>query len=420
MRNLTHLALKILRVGTVRGGVTIANFLLFALIARTLGLGAAGHFALYIALVTILGSVFGVGLPQVLFRRMGNRKSPSPISLSRYRTPYWISLFLLSPIFLAVSLFSVHVLGVFGGISIRLYYALGPLLYAFICLIVEEFRARNAPESAMIVESIGTTIAPLSAIAFMAAIDTAPDPLNVVIFSHIVGSGLSIAFFLFRNRLKFSGSKVRLTIANISPTDLASFTGFRLVSTCSGQLPVLFLGITSPPQIVGAIAVCLRIANLTSTYSAIINATYARAFALARRDTARLRTLVLQSSSLTFLGVCAISTPMILTPGLLVELFNTGRATPTIADALCLIASATILRSVVGVPDLVFITLGRPHLETIALLASLAAFVVVATYAPPTVAGAAWAVAVSHIVKTTWSAASLAVALRTPKSPQYD
>ena len=364
--------LKLVRVGSVRGAITLANLLVFAILGHLHGTDSIGEFASYLALVTLFGSFAAAGMPQMLMRRVSLLKIHQHQRLTRWRSAFWLGALSSTTITLPLSAAIVWLLRSKAGLDFTWLAALGPAVFALTLMISEEMRARGKAEASLIVSNFPTIIAPIFFLGASYFIQAGPI-ITALIVTHIASGLLMISLFLINiSKLNLFHKNNTNILKILSPHDMASMALMRMFSGGASHILVLLSAGLGSQTLAGFVAVASRLAGLAATFTGIVNASFARKIGGAQRAPEKLRHLFAVTSAISIVGVSALMLPIIVLPNQFLAIFAVPENLIGATVGLQVLAIARIIRSTSGVSDLFNMVLSKSYLE---LLATAAGFI---------------------------------------------
>ncbi|WP_440958173.1 lipopolysaccharide biosynthesis protein [Oceanicaulis sp. LC35] len=375
--------LKLVRVGGVRGTITLANLLVFAILGHLYGTDAIGEFASYLALVTLFGSFIAAGMPQMLMRRISLLRTDQYARMTRWRSAFWLGAILSSIATLPFSAALVWLLRTKANIDFPWLATLGPAIFSLTLMISEEMRARGKAEASLIATNFPTIISPILflLISYLFNIESI---LSGLVFTHIFSGSIMTALFVGNYaKLDLSNNKNGLILLKLSPYDMASMALMRVFSGGASHVLVLLTAGLGSPTLAGFVAVASRLAGLAATFTGIVNASFARKIGGAQKAPDKLRHLFVVTSAISVAGVGALMLPIIVLPSQFLSIFAVPRDLLGATIGLQILAAARIVRSTSGISDLFNMVLSKAYLE---LIATAAGFItlLMAFYTLPT------------------------------------
>ena len=408
---------KIIKVGGLRGAITLANFGLFALLSALYGPSLVGQYAAYLAFSMIGGSAISAGTPQMLMRRASITGNRRPMLASRLRAIYWGAWLYTATIGAIASFCIVYICKLNIDESIPLVISIGPVAYSCSMMAFEELRGLGKPEQSLIMEHTPTTLAPFITMASLWVLGSESHYLILyIIYTHIITAFLLSIFYAHGSFNNINFARTNIVLKATPKRDIAAVAAMRTLSSCSGHLAILIVSLTSTAEITGLITIVLKLTGLSSTYCAIVNSAFASKYGSAFRDRKKLRRISIETTYITSIGVTLLMAPMIIKPYFFLSLFSIDAGLNGSGLALQLVAGAFLIRGFSGTPDLLFLVTSNAIIEVCALIASLAMMVAIALIAPPTSLSLSFAIAASHILRFIFSAAGIAWVLREPRS----
>lgn len=380
---------RLLRVATTRGALTLSSLGVYALLGNIHGPKAISDYAVYIASISLLGSLLAFGFPQMLMRRISINRNANKSYTIRLRSIYWQYglAFILS---FASVLSALCLLIPAPNLSKYIIYVLGASAFAINSLTYEELRGRGQAEAALIAFNAPLVFAPFLCSLLSVVIDTG-NISGTIIFSHIATSiVVSLVHLASSGGICLSLRDSERNFKVLSKIDLLSMSIQKFISGGMSHLIILLTSAFGNPALTAFVAVAARLAGLAATFTGIINATFAKKVGSSIRSIERQKQLFLTTSAITVLGVSALMVPIVAFPSTFLAIFDINQGLEGATFALQILAIARIIRAFSGISDLFLMVSGQAYKELIsAFLGILALLAGVLLYSADTAVGAA-------------------------------